>query len=148
MSFAADRLALQSYRFALVLRFERAGLRRSHARRRARRRARHNALSRARAVLVGLRTTWVERRTATATASLLPIMRFLLEVSLTGHYREQGSAEPVPDLPQGSGSPPGDCVEEIRHRSGKHGMARQPMTHYAGDETTSTDRRGAAECWR
>jgi hypothetical protein len=55
VSFAAGRLALQSYRFALVLRFERAGLRRSHARRRARRRARHNALSRAWAVLVGLR---------------------------------------------------------------------------------------------
>jgi hypothetical protein len=55
MSFIADRLALQPYRFPLVLRLERAGLRRSHACWRARRGSRYDALSRPWAVLVGLR---------------------------------------------------------------------------------------------
>jgi hypothetical protein len=55
MSLVADRLALLAYRFPLVLRFERAGLRRSHARRRARRRTRYDALGGAWAVLVALR---------------------------------------------------------------------------------------------
>ena len=54
VGFVAHRLALLVHRFALMLGLERAGLRRSHARRRARRRARNHALGRARAVLVGL----------------------------------------------------------------------------------------------